>query len=363
MRRLIIVCCMVVISVSCSRQTTVDVGMIVSLTGNYSPLLITARNGAVLAAEEINQKGGRIKLNLIVEDDESNHDTVEEKAVKLLDSGTQFFLLSITSAAYASIERLLTQSPVLSLSTTITSDEFRGKDDNFIRMTADISMYSIKLADYAVARGKKKIAVVYDSNNLTYAETLYDHFIDRMNSSADSNEFYLIEYNTLDEPSFRALGERIASSSPDAALIIASPFDAALICQNIRSGDPLLLLAPWAVSDELIKNGGNSVENAVFFLRDTSGAESERHKTFVSAYKRRFGAEPSFQSVMNYDSVYFLYEIISSQDEITPATVKKGIIDAASYDGVDQTYIIDEYGDCSNKLVTSTIKNGKIVNM
>ncbi len=362
-KKLLTAASILILLVSCSKPETVDVGMIVSLTGNYSPLLISARNGALLAAEEINRDNSKLRINLIIEDDESNIETVRQTARNMLGQDIDFFLLSITSAAYAAVEQDFTGSPVLSISTTITSDEFRRKDDNFIRMTPDISNYAVKLAGYTAEAGKKRVAIVYDANNITYAETMYGVFMNTLDAAVSGAEYKLFEYNTLESPSFRELGEKITAWSSETVLIITSAFDAALICQNLRTGEPLLLLAPWAVSDELIKNGGNAVENTVFFLKDTSGESSESYKNFVAVYKDRFSSDPSFQSVMNYDAVRFLYSIIRQQKSITPDAVKAGILNTGSYEGVDQVYTIDKYGDCSHPLIASTIKNGKIIDL
>lgn len=331
--------------------------MVVSASGKYSPLLITAQNGALLAAEEINESG-EATVNLIVEDDESGEAALE-KTKSLVDRGLKYIVFSITSGSYADIEEYITRQDILAISPTVSSDLFTGKDDNFIRFSANISGFAARLAEYAANRGVERVAVVYDTNNRQYAEPLLTQFRETLDSLSSGPEIGLIEFNSTENPSFVRLGERIAEQQPEGVLVIASPFDAAMLCQHFLTTDYLVLLAPWAISNELIENGGRSVEDTVFFLRNRYPLEHEHNREFVATYTERFGSEPTYQAMSNYDTMRFLYEIVSAEKSINPGEVKQAFIERREFSGINSKYLLDKFGDCTFQLYPYTVKDGR----
>jgi branched-chain amino acid transport system substrate-binding protein len=160
---------------ACQVSSTIDVGMVVSSTGQYSPLLITARNGVILAAEELNAQGG-LQFNLHIMDDESSKEVGKSRLQEMIQEGIDLFILSVTSGSYAEMEALINANDLLAISPTVSSDVFKGKDDNFIRMTTDVSGYALILARYAEEAGSEHTLIVYDSNNLQYAQQMIKNF-------------------------------------------------------------------------------------------------------------------------------------------------------------------------------------------
>jgi branched-chain amino acid transport system substrate-binding protein len=131
---------------------------------SYSPLLVTARNGAILAVEELNQHLGP-EINLIVMDDESSKAKGRERLQSLIDQGVGIFIVSVTSGSYADMEETVNAHELLAISPTVSSNIFKGKDDNFFRMAADVSTYAQRLAQYAVEQRQGHTAAIYDTNN------------------------------------------------------------------------------------------------------------------------------------------------------------------------------------------------------
>lgn len=346
---------------SCARVELVDVGLIASVTGNYSPLLNTARNGSLLAVEEINESDQKMKLNLITKDDQSLEDITKDKAKELLNGNVKFFVLSITSGNYAAAEDVLNGEDILVLTPTVSSNEFSGKDDNLIRFSPDVSMYAEALAEHTVVSGLGAVVIIYDSNNLTYAQSMIEPFSRIVKSRIENSNIHLIDYNSTQSPSFSDLGAEVIKIDPETVLIITSAFDAALIFQHIASGDYLKLVAPWAVSDELIQNGGRAVEGVVAYYKDEQMRDEEGYNRFYESYKERFEVEPTYQSMKGYETIMFLYDILKLQSDHSPGAVKAAMIKAGGYAGFNFNYEIDDNGDCRHPLHPYIVKNGEFI--
>lgn len=271
--------------------------------------------------------------------------------------------MSVTSNNYGAAESLINEQDVLVFSPTVSSSVFNRIEDNLIRMTPDIYGYAQKLAWYSLESGKRRLSIVYDFNNALYADSIINSFKQVFSASSDSVNTNYIGFDSTENPSFKTIGAQIEEHGSDAVMVIASPFDAALICQHLKDDDVLKLLAPWAVSDELIKNGGKAVEGVVFYNADESLKTSERYKEFYDLYLERFGTEPTYQSMRNYDTVYYIAELISRAGSTEPSALKQAINSSLPYQGVVFEYDIDEYGDCSHPLVPFTIRGGKIENL
>ena len=363
MRKILLILSVALFSAACSDPEVIDLGLVVSLTGNYSPLLTTARNGALLAVEQINESDRRLNFNLMTEDDESFADVTESKVNKLLGQDPDFLMMSVTSGNYARVDSLLMEQEILVLSPTVSSDLFSERDDNLIRMTPDISSYALYLTNYAIENGSRRVVIIYDENNMSYADFIKKTYYETLDASGRRPETHEIGFNSLESPLFNEIGRKTSGFLPDAVLIIASAFDAALICQHFHGEDYLKLLAPWAFSEELIKNGGPDVEGVVAFINDESGRSEEEYEAFVSAYRSRFRSEPSYQSLTNYETVLFLYELLKSSKERSAAAVKAAAIESGGYRGISLRYELDEFGDCSHPLLPYTVRDGEIVRL
>ena len=333
-----------------------------SLSGNYSPLLTTAYNGALLAAEEIN-KSDSTEIILNVKDDESTASVTEKKAAELIAKDVEIFILSVTSGNYAAAESAFNDADTVVFSPTVASSTFSGRYDNLIRLTPDISSFAQGLAEYAIDNGVEKTAIVYDLNNKTYAESMIKAFLNTYSEEQEVIEAEYVEFNSTESPAFRKIGQEILQLNADAVLMIAGPFDTALICQHTSNDDSLKLLSPWAISDELIKNGGKAVEGTVFFNVDESAADSARYDEFRESYLSRFGDEPSYQAVRNYDTVYYIHQLFQKSEGEAPEDIRRMIQQYPAYQGLIFKYEIDEFGDCTHPLIPYTIRGGKIISL
>jgi branched-chain amino acid transport system substrate-binding protein len=346
---------------SCSLDRPVDVGMIVSATGQYSPLLVTARNGAILAVEELNQHLGP-EINLIVMDDESSKAKGRERLQSLIDQGVGIFIVSVTSGSYADMEETVNAHELLAISPTVSSNIFKGKDDNFFRMAADVSTYAQRLAEYAVEQRQGHTAAIYDTNNRQYGEQLIASYRQTVASLGSSMRVSVYPFDATQNASRRAIAEEVAQGNPDTVLIVTSPFDAALLSQNLIGEDYLKLFSPWSISEELVENGGRTVEGGVFFLtQEYTKADTPELITFRQRYEARFGHEASYQSVVNYDAVLILRELLDTAGSYEPQALKKAILDRSEFQGISSSYFFDLYGDTQPKLSPHTIRSGEIV--
>lgn len=147
------------------------------LTGAAAIYGVAAKNGATIAVEEINAKGGDIQFDLRYEDDV--HDA--EKAVNayntLKDWGMQLSLGSVTSkpAEATSVknneDRIFALTPSASSTATI-----EGKDDVFQMCFMDPNQGSASATYISEKKLGTKIAVIWKNDDV-YSKGIHETFV------------------------------------------------------------------------------------------------------------------------------------------------------------------------------------------
>ncbi len=349
-----------ILLLSCgSGERSLSIGMVVSLTGKYSSLLTSARNGALLAVEEINNEN-ELKIALTIKDDESDRDIIKGRVKELLEEDVKFLVMAVVSSNYGEAADLIDGSDVLALSSTVSSEVFTGKDDNLIRTEVSSSTFGTVLGKYASENGVTNALIIADGSNQMYSQSLSESFVKQLNGSGLPKMISRIIYNTLNNPNFKDIAAQASDIAPDTVLVIANPFDSALIFQHMSARPRLKLIAPWGLSNEFIENGGQAVEGVVAIVSNGGDSESDAYADFVNVYHERFGTEPTFQSVKNYDLVKLLYQTAVTEKKMDPGRIKNEIISKGRYSGVNLDYSFDKYGDCTSGMTAYTIIDGEI---
>jgi len=346
---------------SCYEKKDIRIGMLVSLTGKFSSLSISGRNGAVLAAEIINKDSKGFSIELAIEDDESSPETAKKKIEKLKNQGINMLLSINVSSIFIKIYDYINENKIFTLSPTIASEYFSGRDDYFFRMSAVMSENAKNLAILILEKKLSKIAVIYDADNIEYSQTISKAFIKSIKEKNNLAQFESIEFFSLKQPSYKDLGRKLIQYSPEAVLIIGGPLDTAMIAQQIAGKKYLIMVTPWGISDELIKNGGSAVEGLLFYQPFDTESMKPASLEFAEKYSKRFGVPPTGLSYNSYDAVYALYKAIKNAQKFDADKIKDEFIKMGSFRGIQSEYRFDRFGDCISNEYLYMIKDAKFV--
>lgn len=157
-----------------NNKQTINIGFISSLSGKYSSVGHSVLNGFKLFLEENNYKVGNKNIKLIIEDDKQNPKEAKIAIDKMLKKDIKIIIGNTTSAmTKVSLSQLKNKDDVLLISPNSSSKEFSNKDDNFVRLQAEInpSMFD-PLSLYLIKNAKKTIQIIYDSSNNLYSQDI-----------------------------------------------------------------------------------------------------------------------------------------------------------------------------------------------
>lgn len=329
------------------------IGYISSLSGKYAALGSSARDGALLAVDEHNRRGGRT-LRLVVVDDGGEPVRAASAAETLAAQGVRLIIGPFTTASATAMLPVLDRSGQLAIGPSVAGSNLSGRDDGLIKLYPGTGEIGRCLGTAALARGRARLACIGDRGNEDYRRTVLEGAL------AVPGMALAAEVPFAADPDHAALAAQALASRPQAVLVVASAIDTALLCQHLRRADRsvLLLATPWGVAPELIEHGGGAVEGLLFPQPfDLDGGQAP-WRAFVSRFRERYGRAPTHVAALNHEAVVLLASALVDGDG--PQAVKRLLLAPGARSGLQGDFTIDAAGDAHRWLVLHTIVGGAL---
>jgi ABC-type branched-subunit amino acid transport system substrate-binding protein len=155
-------------SAAAGKSQTLQVGMIDSLTGAASQAGTTDVCGAKVAVAAINDgktaNTSGVKVDLAVEDDQTNPSTGAAAASKLTSQGRQIFVGGATSAGVLATLPIIDDAGGMSTGGTSKAEEFLSGGKLLVRLNSDVNADAVGVAALAQSFKPTKVDMVYANN-------------------------------------------------------------------------------------------------------------------------------------------------------------------------------------------------------
>jgi len=339
-------------------------GYISSLSGRFSALSGSGRDGAVLAVEHVNARGGvdGRSLRLEIEDDAFDPALARDAVIHLKAQGAAAIVGPFASAVTRSLVDKAQELGVLVVSPTVSSDDFNAQDDLFLRVIPAADSFATALGSYCGAtRALKTVSLLADKANASYSDGVIRSF-SRGFLASGGRDVAVIEYDSRQSPSLQELAARALASRPDGVMLVSSPLDTALMCQRLRIIEPGIPVfsSAWGMSGEMVQSGGRAVEGIVSVVPFNPDSRDPAYLDFVAAFTERFGKSPDFSSMFNYEAVMLLVSALESDSGARGEALKRIILDRKTYRGLQGEYTLDGFGDVSRPIYLLTVADGRL---
>jgi len=339
-------------------------GYISSLSGRFSALSGSGRDGAVLAVEHVNARGGidGRSLRLEIEDDAFDPALARNAVIHLKEQGAAAIVGPFASAVTRSLLDKAQEQGMLVVSPTVSSDDFNAQDDLFLRVIPAADSFATALGSYCGAtRALKTISLLADTANASYTTGIIRSF-SRGFLASGGRDVFVVEYDSRQSPSFQELAAKALALRPDGVMLVSSPLDTALMCQRLRILDPgvPVFSSAWGMSSELIQSGGRAVEGILSVVPFNPDSRDPAYLDFVAAFRQRFGKSPDFASMFNYEAVMLLVSALETDPRARGEALKRIILDRKTYRGLQGEYSLNGFGDVSRPLYLLTVADGRL---
>lgn len=343
-------------------QGPVRIGVIHPFTGDaavYGEPMLRVLN---LAADKINAEGGvnGYPIEFIVEDGKCDGTAAASAAQKLVNvDKVEVIIGGFCSGEALAAEPITTAAEVTLFSASASNPKLTGISPFFVRNYPSDSSQGVILADAAIGKGMKNIAILQEQ--VDYAAGIYQVFDARIKERGGSTQKE--EYAT-EATDFRTSLTKLRAGNPDALFLIAnSPASATRIFKQMQE----LGWSPTFLISDVIAGDPVTIAEYVTLLEGGLAAEfgvdnnNPKFREVIDAYVAKYAVEPPFQAYVQaeYDAVFLVAEAVREVG-YDGKKIAAWLHNVRNWQGASGLLSIGENGDPTAGHRLETIKDGKV---
>ena len=347
---------------------TLKIAHIGPTTGAAALYGLATLHGAEVAAAEINEAGGKYKIELINEDDEHNVEKVINAYNAALDAGAQMILGTTTSkpceaaGAQGYTDRVFFLTPSAS-STAVIED----KDNVFQICFTDPNQGKASAQYIAEHKLGQKIAVIYNNADV-YSTGIRDTFV----PTAQELGLEIVSETTFTDET-TDFTVQVADAQNKGAEIVFLPMyytPASMILQTAAAKEFKPIFFGVDGMDGILNVEGfdTSLAEGVMLLTPfVATSDDEKVVNFVTKYQAAYNEIPIQFAADAYDGIYILVEA-AEKAGITADMAAEDVCDKMiaaiqeiSVEGITGSMTWDESGAVTKTPMAATIVNGEYV--
>lgn len=344
----------------CSKFEPIKIGFVDGLDGCATDLGQASRDGALLAVEHRNAKGGvnGRKIELVVKNDEQKSEVAIKVVRELIADGVVAIVGHGTSTMSAATAPIANEAKTLMMSHTSTSKELSNRYDYFFRVVNTTERYAVKNANFRRFNLKEKtIAAAYDMSNRAYSESWLEDFRTTFEKNGGKITT-VVTFASGSRPSHAQIARQLLASKPDGILLIANSMHATLLAKEIRKINATVNLgtSEWAATEQLAEIGGDAVEgiySSQFIERDS---KKPAYVAFRSEYLQKFGKEPGYGGVAAYEATNIILDaLVKKKDN---ENLREVILSTGTFSGLQGKIVFNSSRDADRPSYITTVIKG-----
>ncbi|MFQ3573825.1 MAG: ABC transporter substrate-binding protein, partial [Thermodesulfovibrionales bacterium] len=159
-----------------SKPKEYRIGLSINLTGTGGLSGEYIRDGAMLAVQEINQRGGinNRPIKLLIEDDKGTKEGALEADKRLIDNGVIAIIGHSQSDTTLAAHPYVMSKNTLLITGYSATKRLSAMDDLFFRISVDTVSYGIAMANHLKAKKINSVAFLADFTNKAFGEEFYE---------------------------------------------------------------------------------------------------------------------------------------------------------------------------------------------
>lgn len=350
--------------------TTVNVGAMLSLTGNWSSLGVPSKAAVEIAIEEINAdfeaRNVPFRFSTKVYDTKLDTSLAKTYMNDALNAGMRLIIGPQSSSEVGAIKSIADGGKMLVVSQGSTASSLAIANDNIYRYCPGDIIEGSAIASSIYDEGKKGLVVVArdDAGNIGLQNSVKNAFTAKAGTTVE----YLTPYATTTTDYSTLLNDikaRITALSTTygnkAVGVYLASFDEAVDVFNQANGDSILQSVNWYGGDGFIKSSAILSSNAACdFAMATSYYAPEfglpisaqsKWQPLTAAILSRCGQQPDAYAIAAYDVMWVLARTVEANDGIPEyaANLRNSFVaQTAQFSGATGSITLNANGDRSN---------------
>ena len=325
-----------VLSGGCDRTPdTIRIGVAQPLSGGLKEQGQDLLNGAQMAVDEINAKGGvridskQVQLEVVAQDDKAEPQAGVAAAEALVKAEVMVAIADLNSGVSIAAAPVYAKAGVPQFAISTNTRYTQLNLPTTLRLVANDGLQARALAKYASQlKGAERFAVIDDST--AYGKGLADD----VNTALAALGKKIVLRKALDNKGveFAALVAELGKSDADVLVPMLSDFQVEVLVKQLADaglGRIRILGADGLKTDRLLKSGGKlqsiHVTSPIIEAREFSEGPA-----FLDRFRARFKGDPVYAAHYAYDTVHLVADALSRNGSTDRAKLLKRL---KSFDG------------------------------
>lgn len=305
-------------------------GMVAPLSGSSAAIGPYMKNGAQLAVDQINAKGGveGRKLKLVVQDGACDAKTAAAAANKLISQGAQISVGGYCSGATLPTLPIFNKAGVPMIIPAANSEELVQQHlDNVFLINGTGVQQAAKAVSFMDKLGVKRIATMDD--NTSYSVDITKQVASDLKQDSSGPTLVHHESVTAGENDYSANVNAVVKANPDFVYWTGYYQEGGLIIRQLRQAgyDGKIMVADGSVDAQLVQIAGKQYgANGIYATMTQTPSTIQGAASWIKQYKSKFGSEPGPYSTQSYDAVRVAAKAVADAGGSTDgAKVIKGL--------------------------------------
>jgi branched-chain amino acid transport system substrate-binding protein len=371
MKRVLIVALVLVMAVLTAGAADLKVAILAPLSGPVPSFGLSTKEGALLAIQEWNAKGGVLGMKIVpnVEDSQCTPDPAVNAANKVINQdGVHYIIGEVCSGASIPVSEIANAAKVVQISPTSTNPNVTitkdGKTKDYIFRACYIDPFQGGiLATFSYGKFKaRKAFIIYDQGN-DYTVGLANSFesqFKKLGGTIVGKETY-----TSKDTDFSAILAKIKTANPQVVLIPDYYNIVNLVTKQAKEKG---INVPFVGGDGWDSADLDKAAAAGGFFSNHYAPDDKRKevqdllKAYGAAYKDDNGKAkvPDALAVLAYDATNLLFAAIKAAGK-DDTTAVKNAIEKITFNGVSGKITMDKLHNPIKSLTMLAVKPDKIV--
>ena len=319
-------------------RATIQIGLFGDLTGPTFNFGLSAKNGVLMAADEINQAGGinGHMIDIVIEDDKGSPEEAAQVTGKLIDRYKVIAIIGAGASGNSLAAAPRAQSAHLPLIAPSSTNPAVTQAGDYIFRACFIDAFQGEvMAKFAANTLKAKKAAIMLDFNSPYSRGLTEFF--EFSFAKLGGEIVVQQSYQQGDADYRGQLSLIKAANPDVIYIPGYYGDVAIIARQARQlglAMPLLGADGWD-APELWELGGDALNGSYISNHYSADDPSETIQKFVHGYRQRYGnLTPDAHAALAYDALRFLVEAIQRAGTTEGPKLREALAETKNFAGV-----------------------------
>jgi len=348
-------------------QESINIGVVMNLTGHWASIDTPCANGVELAASQINGAGGILgrEIRLEIVDTMADEEETRRVVVRLIEDEKVSVLIGYCDTHWVNIAATVAgEYGVPFVTPGATHPRIPERVGAWLACFGDNAQASA-IAEYVVRELGLKRGAVWINTAVDFSVAVTEYFMDALDHYG--GETVLVDYFELNMKDFSSMAVRLKEyqdrGEVDFVYVGAVPDNCGLIARQLReSGVTIPTFGEDGFDTPLlVEIGGEAAEGVVFATHVSLEDPDETIRKFLSDYESMFGIVPENAfAALGYDALGLVAKAIELAGSNSPAKVPEGLAQISDFEGVSGIISYNDGSKIPDKSVSIIqVENGE----